>query len=262
LGVFLIVHFAVLVSYNNGSIEKDVFVYYSNVTEVATHVFALPSLLDTNIAGIREVVFLATFVSTVYHFLENFTESEQTGSWHTMDRATATGLVSTVFLKFLMHMYHTDAILIFLVGIASSVTKHSGNVIAAGIVAMIFFAALFKTAAQGIFQFTLKVFIRTLSLGGSVPETAVTNIDSGQLVVALALNTLAVVAFVFSEYNKDYDQWAHSIWHAVVYTVLWLLIHILVGARKRGVSRKDRENYETLLPSRTGRTRLGTGRWS
>ena len=262
--VFLIVHFAVLIFYNNGSIEKDAFIYYSNVTEVATHVFALPSLLDTNIAGIREVVCLATVVSTVYHYLENFTESEQTGSWHTMDRATATGLVSTVFLKFLMHMHHTDAILIFLVGIASSVTKHSGNVIAAGIVATIFFAVLFRTAAQGIFQSILKVFIRTLSLGGSVPETAVTNIDSGQLVVALVLNTLAVVAFVYAEYNKEYDQWAHSIWHAVVYTVLWLLIRILVSARnqKGGVARKDREVYETLLPSRRGRTRLGTGRWS
>lgn len=264
LGVFLVVHVSVLLSYTNGPLERDTFVYYSNVTEVATHVFALPSLLDTNVVGVREVVSIATFVSTVYHYLENFTESDQIDAWHSMDRSTATGLVATVFLKFLVHIHHTDAILILLVGIAGSVTKHNGNVFAAAVVAALFFAALLRRKTQSLFQSVLDWFIRILSLGGTTSTTPVSSIDRSKLAAALALNAVAVAAFIFGEMNKNYDQWSHTIWHAVVYVVLWLLIRLLVQNKSRNgvISRKDREVYQTLLPTRKGKWRLGTGQWT
>ena len=173
-------------------------------------------------------------------------------------------------------MEHTDAVLILLVGMASGVSvtsKYSGNVIAAGIVTTILIAGLLKKNTQGIFQSVLKIFIKILSLGGSVSETAVADINPPQLRVVLALNIVAAGMFVLAENNEEYDQWAHSIWHALAYIVLWLLIRILVKEdaipccsgqkdQKNGLARKDREDYETLLPSRRGRTRLGTGRWS
>lgn len=264
LAVFLIVHVSVLLSYVNGPLERDTFVYYSNVTEVATHVFALPSLLDTNVAGVREVVSVATVVSTVYHYIENFTESDQIDAWHSMDRSTATGLITTLFLKFLVHIHHSDAILILLVGVAGSVIKNNGNVFAAGIVATLFLAALFKSDTQSTFQRALDGFIRVLSLGGTTSKSPISSIDGNQLAVALGLNAVAVAAFIFGELNKEYDQWSHTIWHAVVYIVVWLIIRILVKARstKGSVPRRDREIYETLLPAKRGKWRLGTGQWS
>lgn len=265
LAVFLIVHLSVLLSHLYGPLERDTFVYYSNVTEVATHVFALPSLLDTNVAGVREVVSVATFVSTVYHYLENFTESDQTDAWHSMDRSTATGLIATLFLKFLVHIHHGDAILILLVGIAGSVIKNNGNVFAAAVVATLFMAALFKRDTQSTFQRALDGFIRVLSLGGTTSKSPISSIDEKQLVVALGLNALAVAAFIFGELNEKYDQWSHTVWHAIVYIVVWLIIRILVKARtsKNSVLEGDTEINETLLlHARRGKWRLGTGQWT
>ena len=268
LGVFLAVHVAVLVIYLYGPIENEQFVFYSNVTEVATHVFALPALLDANVAGVREVVSLATVVSTVYHILENFTHLEETSAWHTMDRATATGLIATVFLNFLSHIHHNYAAIIFLVGIASS-AKEGGNILAAGIVATIFLLSLLqqkkKTQGENLLQYVVKTTITVLSLGGSAPEADALDLDTWMLLRAIGLNVAAIAAFVFAANNKEYDQWAHSLWHAIVYTVLWQLVRVLVDARrkKEGESRKDREVYGTLLPPKKGtKWRLGTGRWS
>jgi len=265
LGTFLAVHVVVLLVYQYGSFEREQFVFYSNLTEVGTHAFALPALLDENVAGVREVVSLATVVSTVYHVLENFTELEETSSWHVMDRATATGLIATVFLNFLSHIHHNYAVVVFLVGIASSV--EGGNILAAGIVATIFLLSLLKqnTREKNLLQSVVGTAIRVLSLGGSAPDSETANLDRDMLKWAIALNVVAVAAFVFAEYNEEYDQWSHSVWHAVVYTVLWQLVRVLVAARKQneGEARKDREIYGTLLPPKKGtKWRLGTGRWS
>ena len=262
---FLMVHVAVILIYWYGPIENGQFVFYSNITEVGTHVFALPALLDTNVAGVREVISLSTVVSTVYHILENFTELEATSSWHTMDIATVTGLIATVFLNFLSHIRHNYAVLIFLVAIACS-TK-GGNILAAGIVAIIFLLSVLqqKTREENLLQSVVKTTIRVLSLGGSAPEADALDLDTHMLERAIALNGVAVAAFVFAEYNEEYDQWSHSVWHATVYTVLWQLVRVLVDSktRKEGQERKDREIYSTLLPPKKGmKWRLGTGRWS
>jgi len=180
-----------------------------------------------------------------------------------MDRATATGLIAAIFLNFLSHIHHNYAVLIFLVGIASSV--EGGNALAAGIVATIFLLGLLQNKTEGNpLQSVVGTMICFLSLGGSAPKPNTVILNGRLLTFAVVLNVVAIIAFVFARYNKDYDQWSHSLWHAIVYTVLWLLVRVLVTARDPKEEAKIKGSGDTLLPSKRGekKWRLGTGRWS
>lgn len=266
LGIFFTVHVAFLLRYNTGELSQNDFVAYCNATEVATHVFALPSLVSANVEGVREVITLATVVSLIYHFMENYTTDNAVESWHRMDRATATGLIASVFLKFIVHLHHSDALIILLVGVATSV-EDGGNVLAAGIVALVFLLAVLNKNTQGVLQKITTAAVQLLSLGGTTSEpeaTAFTKTETNELWFALLLNAGAVSAFVFSTMNEEYDQWSHSLWHALVYTVLWRLVLVLVSMKTRTsnvTQRKARTVYETVVQPKEERWRLGTGRW-
>lgn len=262
LGIFVVVHVVVLVIYLSEGISQNDFAVYCNATEVATHVFALPSLVSVNVEGVREVITLATVVSLVYHYMENFTTSDAVESWHRMDRATATGLIASVFLKFIVHLHHGDALIILLVGVATSV-ENGGNVLAAGIVALVFLLAVLNINTKGLLQKITTAAVQVLSLGGttSQPETtAFSEDETKQLWIALILNVFAVSAFVFSTMNEKFDQWSHSLWHALVYTVLWRLVIVLVSVKTR-LSSVAYVNLETTASSKEEKWRLGTGRW-
>ena len=266
LGLFAGTHVVVLITYATEAMSQEDFLRYCNVTEVATHAFAMPSLLGANIEGVREVITLATVVSIVYHYVENFTTSDTVPSWHTMDRATATGLIATVFLKFLAHLHHSDALIVLLVGVAASV-HDGGNVLAAGIVALVFLLAIVNQKTQGFLQKLVTAMVNVLSLGGTTSEPEATVFspeETRDLWVALVLNVVAVAAFVFATMNKDYDQWSHSLWHAFVYTVLWRLVVVLVSVKDRGtrgIQRESRTVYDMLVSTNKRKWRLGTGQW-
>ena len=266
LGVFMVVHVSVLLSFVWDSVDSETFYAYCNATEVGTHVFAVPSLLSANVQGVREVITLSLVVSVVYHTLENYGEQQDALlTWHLLDRSTATGLIATVFLKYLAHINHGDAILILLVGLSSSMPG-GGNMIAAGLVALLFMLALLNRGTQGLLQNAFSWGVSLLSLGAtpSKPDTVVfKDVERGRVIVAFILNVFAVAAFLIADMSDTYDQWFHSVWHALVYLVLWQLVFVLVSIRDKdeGVLRETREEFATLLPPKRGKWRLGSGRW-
>lgn len=254
LVVFLIVHFTLF-----GLVETlggETFLLYSKIAEVVTHLFALFAILEKNIEGLREQIFLSTVVSVIFHAVENFQGKQVAKPWHTLDRAAATGLVVSVFVKFLVHVHHSDLLLILSVGLACAFPW--GNLLASTIVTFILLCVLLleKSARQPVQSF-LKNLVTLLSFGGtpSNPTATVFTKEQGELLVlALVVNFCAVASYVAGEVVSGLEHWAHAMWHAFVYVTLWLVVKVLedaLGTKEEGggtPTRKNREEFVSLLP--------------
>ena len=254
LVVFLIAHFTLFGLAE--TLGEETFLLYSKIAEVVTHLFALFAILEKNVEGLREQIVLSTVISVVFHAVENFQGNEIAKPWHTLDRAAATGLIVSVFVKFLVHVHHSELLLILSVGLACAFPW--GNLLASTIVTFILLCVLLlkKSERQPVQSF-LKNVVTLLSFGGtpSDPTTIVFSKKQGDLLVlALVVDFLAVAAYVVGEVVSGLEHWAHTMWHAFVYVTLWLVVKVLedaLGTKEKGAgtpTRKDRDEFVSLLP--------------
>ena len=271
LAVFVIAHFTVL--FLRDVMGKDSFKLYAEVAEVCTHLFALFAILERNIEGLRGQIVLSTVISTVFHAVENFQSKKAADPWHTLDRAAVTGLIVSVFVKFLLHVHHSEVFLILSIGLACAFPW--GNVLASSIVTLILLCVLLlsRESMKNV-QWLLKSAVYALSLGGtpSNPDTVTFTKEQGNLLKgALVLNLLAVAAYVAGESLEDWiEHWSHALWHAFVYVTLWLVVKVLedsVGTPEsydslsetetQSVDRNDRMDFRASLPrSKTSRLKF------
>jgi len=253
LGVFLVAHFSLLIAYSTGTIAPGAFHEYASAAEIATHAFAIPAVAAKNIEGVREQIVVATLVSTIFHTLNNyFGDSVDVHPWNCLDRGVASALIATVFLKYLAHVHRTDGILIFLAALASSF--EFGNVLASSLVSVVLVAILVLAFASEIVQGALRGVISFLSLGGS-PELYFSPLDFNQsqrtkLYWTLGLQVLSVAAYLAGENISNLEHWAHSIWHALAYLALYLLVLVLVEEKTKPHKeppRVRRESFSNII---------------
>ena len=265
LAVFMIAHVTVLLL-RDVVVDKNSFELYAEIVEVCTHLFALFAILERNIEGLRGQIVLSTVISTVFHAVENFQSEQAAQPWHTLDRAAATGLIVSVFVKFLLHVHHSEVLLILSVGLACAFPW--GNVLASSIVTLILLCVLLlsRKSMKNV-QWLLKSVVYALSLGGtpSDPDTVTFTKEQGNLLTgALVLNLIAVAAYVVGESVGEWiEHWAHAVWHAFVYVTLWLVVKVLeesVGtpgsydSLAQSFDRNDRVDFRASLPrSKTSR---------
>lgn len=254
LGVFLAVHLSLWVAYSRETLSSGAFHDYALAAEIGTHVFAVPAIVAKSIEGVREQIVVATLVSTIFHALNNyFQDSVDVHPWNCLDRGVATALIATIFLKYLAHVHRTDGILIFLTALASSFDF--GNILASSLVSVVLVGIIVLSFASEIVQGGLRGVIGFLSLGGSPDKDfSPLNFNESQrtkLYWTLGFQVVSVVAYRVGENNTDLEHWAHSIWHALAYLALYLLVLVLVEEETKSsmalprASRKDFSNIVT-----------------
>lgn len=247
LALFLLFHTGIWIGYNFNRIQQHTFRSYALAAEVGTHVFALPAILTKNVEGIREQIVVATLVSTIFHTANNYFDNVvDVHPWNCLDRGVATALIGTIFLKYLAHVHRTNGILIFIAALASSF--EFGNILASSIVSLVLVAVLILPLASTLVQDVLRGLIAFLSLG-SVPENTFSALNYNEkqrrlLFTTLGFQVASVFAYLIGENKSDLEHWAHSIWHALAYLALYLLVLVLVEEHlKPSCPRLSREDY-------------------
>ncbi len=215
---------------------------YSRVAVLATHIFAAPAIIRAAKSGLRGQIFSATVVSFVYHFLRLYTDVKYT-SWQQLDHGVATGLIVTVFLKYMAHL-HSTGIIVLLTALAASFSF--GNVLSSALTATVFVGLIAFPCLDVATQRVLRIVLRCVSLGGKVPTALYKSYSKNQrrkLFLAFGLQLLSTATFFIGDYVEGADLYAHALWHAFAYTSLFVLVTVLEEPSHPENVRKPRELY-------------------
>ena len=241
LGVFVVTHIGLVF------LDDTSLLAYAKWAEVLTHLFAVPAIARGG--HTREQIVVATAVSVVYHSVRNFSNADYDGL-RRLDHATSTALISTVFLKYFLHM-HVVGVIVLFAGMAAAFPF--GNVLSSAVTAAILVLIVALPVVDAAARAVLSGIVHVLSLGGSAPP--VKDLDYAtplrwRLAQALALQILSVVAYFVGDSIKRIDKWSHCLWHAFAYTCLFILVDVIADhekpTRDKSLLRPSRRNFNKI----------------